>query len=95
MILIDTLDAVEPVVARRVLGAARNIVDGGSLTVVGTASAALGGETTVVGFDAQLTAAGRFPAVDLRQSGTLRPELLVGQEAADAIARAKAEAFDR
>ncbi|HEV7461209.1 MAG TPA: Rho termination factor N-terminal domain-containing protein, partial [Solirubrobacteraceae bacterium] len=36
VLVIDTLDAVTPSVARRALGAARNIVDGGSLTVIAT-----------------------------------------------------------
>ena len=40
--------------ARRALAAARAIVDGGSLTVIATAPAPLGGETTVVALDAAL-----------------------------------------
>jgi transcription termination factor Rho len=91
VVLIDTLEYLPPTAARRALGAARNIVDGGSLTVVATASAPLGGETTVVAFDAALTALGRFPAVDLTASGVLRPELLVGDAGAEAIATARAE----
>jgi transcription termination factor Rho len=91
VVLVDTLEYLPPTAARRALGAARNIVDGGSLTVIATASAPLGGETTVVTFDAALTAVGRFPAVDLAASGALRPELLVGDAGADAIAKARAE----
>jgi transcription termination factor Rho len=45
--------------------------------------------------DAALTAAGRFPALDVLASGTLRPELLVGEEGARAIAQARAEALDQ
>ena len=93
VVLVDTLDGVSPNVARRALAAARNIRDGGSLTVVATASAPLGGETTVVSLDASLTDAGRFPALDLTQSWTMRPELLVGDAGAEAIARARAGAF--
>jgi transcription termination factor Rho len=92
VVLVDTLDGVAPSVARRALAAARAIVDGGSLTVIATATTPLGGETTVIGLDATRTAARNFPALDLRASGILRPELLVGDAGADAIAAARAEA---
>jgi transcription termination factor Rho len=92
VVLVDTLDGIAPAVARRALAAARAIVDGGSLTVIATATSALGGETTVIGLDATRTAARNFPALDLRASGTLRPELLLGDAGADAIAAARAEA---
>jgi transcription termination factor Rho len=93
VLLIDTLDAVTPSVARRALGAARNIVDGGSLTVIATAHAPLGGETTVIALDEALAGSRRFPALDLRRSGVVRPELLVGDEGAEAIAKARGEVF--
>jgi transcription termination factor Rho len=93
VLLIDTLDAVTPSIARRALGAARNIVDGGSLTVIATAQAPLGGETTVIALDEALAGTRRFPALDLRRSGVVRPELLVGDEGAEAIAKARAEAL--
>ena len=92
VVLVDTLEHLAPHAARRLLGAARNIVDGGSLTVVATSAAPLGGETTVVVLDAKLTALGRFPAVDLEASGVLRPELLVGEAGAAAIAKARVDA---
>ena len=92
VVLVDTLDGIAPAVARRALGAARAIVDGGSLTVIATAAGPLGGETTVIALDARRTAARNFPALDLRASGILRPELLVGDAGADAIAAARAEA---
>jgi transcription termination factor Rho len=92
VVLIDTLEHLPPHAARRALAAARNIADGGSLTVIATASHALGGETTVVAFDAELAALGRFPALDLGGSGVVRPELLVGEAGAEAIAKARAEA---
>jgi len=92
VVLVDTLDGVAPAIARRALAAARAIVDGGSLTIIATASKPLGGETTVIGLDATRTAARNFPALDLAASGTLRPELLVGDAGADAIASARAEA---
>lgn len=90
VLLVDGLDGISAATARRALAAARNIVDGGSLTVIATASQPLGGETTVIALDEALTAAGRFPALDLGASGTLRPELLVGDAGAAAIAEARA-----
>jgi len=90
VVLVDGLDGLAPQAARKVLAAARNVVDGGSLTVVATAPAPVGGETTIVALDRALTAVRRFPALDLAQSGTLRAELLVGEAGADAIAQARA-----
>jgi transcription termination factor Rho len=92
VVLIDTLEHLPAQAARRALAAARNITGGGSLTVIATAEAELGGETTVVALDATLTALGRYPAVDLGASGVLHAELLVGEAGAEAIAKARAEA---
>jgi len=92
VVVIDTLEYVQPHAARRALAAARNIVDGGSLTVIATAAAPFGGESTVVALDAQLTALRRFPALDLSGSGTLRADALVGEAGAEEIAKARAEA---
>ena len=94
VVVVDSLEYVPPAAARRVLGAARNIADGGSLTVVATGPVPFGGETTVVALDAQLTALRRFPALDLPSSGTLRADALVGEAGAEAIAKARAEAAD-
>jgi transcription termination factor Rho len=91
VLLVDTLDGVPPAAARRALAAARNIDGGGSLTIVATASAPIGGETTVVALDPALTGLGRFPAIDLAGSGTLRAELLVGDAGAEAIAKARSD----
>ncbi len=93
VVLIDTLDGLSPSGARKALAAARRIVDGGSLTVIATASQPFGGETTVISLDARLTATGRFPALDLGTSWTMHPEKLVGDAGADAIARTRAEAL--
>ena len=92
VVVIDTLEYVPPHLARRALAAARNIADGGSLTVIATAPAPFGGESTVVALDAQLTALRRFPALDLTGSGTLRADVLVGDAGAEAIAKAREEA---
>jgi transcription termination factor Rho len=93
VVLIDTLDGLAPSAARKALAAARRIVDGGSLTVIATAAVALGGETTVIALDSSLTAAGRFPAVDLAGSWTMHASLLVGEAGAEAISRTRAEAL--
>jgi transcription termination factor Rho len=61
--------------------------------VIATSSQPLGGETTVIALDVDLTATGRLPALDLVASGTLRPELLVGDAGAEAIAQARASAL--
>ena len=94
VVLVDGLDGVAPSNARRALAAARNIVDGGSLTVVAAAARPVGGETTVIVLDARLAGAGRLPALDVTASGTMRPELLVGEAGAEALARARAEALE-
>jgi transcription termination factor Rho len=95
VVLIDTLDGIQPHSARKLLASARNIDGGGSLTVIATAAEPLGGETTVIALDPVLTSTRRFPALDLIASGTIRPELLVGDAGAEAIARARIEAVDR
>jgi transcription termination factor Rho len=94
VVLIDGLDGCSPAVARKALAAARNIVDGGSLTVIATAAAPLGGETTVIALDEAMASVGRFPALNLVASGTMRPELLVGKAGAEMIARTRLEAAD-
>jgi transcription termination factor Rho len=91
VLLLDTLDGLSPHAARKLMASARNIVDGGSVTVVATANAPIGGETTVIALDAALTGAGRFPALDLLASGTLKPELLVGEAGAAEITKTRAE----
>src|SRR3954465_7951766 len=93
VVLIDSLDDLHRPAARKALSAARDIPDGGSLTVIAASSEPVGGETTVIALDPALTSTGRFPAVDLVASGTLRPGLLVGDAGADAIAQARAAAL--
>ena len=92
VVLIDSVDGCPAPIARRALASARNIADGGSLTVIATAAAPLGGETTVISLDRELTIIGHFPAVDIFHSWTMRPELLVGDEGAAEIARMRIEA---
>jgi len=92
LVLIDTLDGLDPQLARRALVSARNLADGGSLTVIATASRAFGGETTVIALDVVLAGAGRWPALDLTASRTLKAELLVGEDGVKAIIKARAAA---
>jgi transcription termination factor Rho len=61
--------------------------------MVATATLPFGGESTVIALDPALTGTGRFPAIDLVSSGTLRPERLVGDAGAQAIAEARAAAL--
>jgi transcription termination factor Rho len=93
LVLIDTLDGLHPHAARKVLAAARNLADGGSLTIIATATRPFGGETTVIALDSALAEAGG-PPLDLVASGTVRAELLVGEEGAAAIAKARASALE-
>jgi transcription termination factor Rho len=93
VVLIDTLDGLHPHAARRVLAGARNLADGGSLTVIATATRPFGGESTVIALDVALTSTGRIPALDLVKSGAVRPELLVGEDGAAAITKARAAAL--
>lgn len=94
IVLIDGLDGMHPHSARKVLAAARNLTDGGSLTVIATAARPFGGETTVVALDAIRASTGQPTALDLVGSGTLKPELLVGEDGAEAITRARATAAE-
>ena len=94
VVLIDTLSGIPPHTGHKLLAAAKSIAGGGSLTLIATAAEPLGGETTVIALDPLLSSTGRFPAVDLPASWTLRPELLVGEAGAEAIARARMEALN-
>lgn len=94
VVLIDGLGDLHPHAARKALAAARKLEQGGSLTIIATAPAPVGGETTVIALDPVLAGSGRFPAIDLVHSGTLRPELLVGEDGAEAIARARGAAAE-
>jgi transcription termination factor Rho len=94
LVAIDSLDGLHPNAARKALAAARNLREGGSLTVVALAERPLGGETTVIALDAALASTGRQPILDLVHSGTLRPELLVGEDGAEAITKARLTAVE-
>jgi transcription termination factor Rho len=72
VLLIDTLDGLSAGAARRAIAAARNLRSAGSLTVIATSRASLGGETTLIA----LLPEGDYPSLDTTVSGTLRPELI-------------------
>jgi transcription termination factor Rho len=94
LVAIDSLDGLHPHAARKAMAAARNLRESGSLTVIATAERPLGGETTVIALDAALTSTGHQPILDLAGSGTLRPELLVGEDGAETITKARAAAVE-
>ena len=83
---------------KRFFGAARNIVDGGSLTIVGTALVDTGSRMDEVIFeefkgtgnseivlDRRLADRRIWPAIDITKSGTRREELLVEKESLSRI----------
>jgi transcription termination factor Rho len=82
-VLIDTLDGLAPEQCRQILAKARNEPGKSSLTVIATAAAPFGGETTVIALQGDLDR----PQLDPQQSGTLKVELLVGEQRAGEIAR--------
>lgn len=93
VVLIDTLDGLQELTARKALAAARNIPGAGSLTVIATATEPRGGETTVIALNAAQAMLGKFPALDLVRSGTIRAEQLVGKTAANAIVKERVKAL--
>jgi transcription termination factor Rho len=72
VLAIDTLDGLGAGAARRAMASARNLRGAGSLTVIATTRAPIGGETTTIA----LLPDGEFPSLDEALSGTLRAELL-------------------
>jgi transcription termination factor Rho len=92
VVLIDTLDGCSSALVRKAMASARDIVDGGSVTIIATAAAPLGGETTTIALDGLRAALGEAPGVDLTLSATMRPERLVGEDGATSIAQARREA---
>jgi len=76
-LVVDAFDDLPGAAIRKTLAAAKSVPGGGSLTVVAVAKSPLGGETTVVGFDQSLAAAGRYPAIRVRSSSTVAPERLL------------------
>ncbi|MEI6447284.1 MAG: Rho termination factor N-terminal domain-containing protein [Actinomycetes bacterium] len=94
-LVVDSVDDLPGAAVRKTLAAAGCTPGGGSLTVVAVASAPLGGETTVVGFDQARAAAGKFPSVRVRSSSTLKPELLLDARSLKASRKAHADAVKK
>jgi transcription termination factor Rho len=92
VVLVDGLDGLHPHAARRALAAARNLSDGGSLTVIATASRPFGGESTVIALSDGRDPKSGAPVIDAAHSATLKPELLVGERGATAILKERAAA---
>jgi transcription termination factor Rho len=83
---------------KKFFGAARNIEDGGSLTIIGTALVDTGSRMDEVIFeefkatgnmevhlDRRLVDKRIFPAIDINRSGTRKEELLLGRDATKRI----------
>lgn len=81
VVLIDSLEALPDGTARRVLGSARKLQAGGSLTVIATASAPVGLETSIIALDVAKRRAGEDP-VDRGGSGTIASDRLVAAKPA-------------
>lgn len=92
-VLSGGVDAGALLPAKRLLGAARNIEDGGSLTIFATSLVETGsaGDTLIfeeykgtsnaeLKLDRRIAAGRVFPAVDIAQSGTRKEELLLSAE---------------
>ncbi|WP_139980878.1 transcription termination factor Rho [Nocardioides litoris] len=92
---------------KRFFGAARNVENGGSLTILATAQADTGFPTDeaflealqgtanhVVHLDGDLAAQSLWPAVDLGRSGTRREELLLGEGEREVLARLRSSVAD-
>jgi transcription termination factor Rho len=88
---------------KRFFGAARNVEDGGSLTILATAAVETGSKTDEIIFDAfkdtanselrlseAYAEAGIFPAVDVNASGTRRDDLLFAGGEGDAVRKLRA-----
>ena len=90
-VVIDSFDQLPGPAARRALAAARNVPDGGTLTVIAATRAPLGGETTTILLDGAASAVERRPVVDAA-SHTLRVEALVGARKATTITKNRAKA---
>lgn len=76
VVIIDSLEGLERGTTRRALGAARNLTEAGSLTVIAAAPAPIGGETAIIALDAARAARGEFPAIDAEASRAFRADLI-------------------
>ena len=95
VVLVDAVDHLPPATVRKVLSCAGVQSGGGSLTVVAVSRKIRGGETTVVKFDQGLAAAGKFPSIDIRESSTIKPELLLDSRSLKSLQKAHADAVKK
>lgn len=95
VVLVDSVDSLPPASVRKALAGAGVQSGGGSLTVAVVSRAPLGGETTVVTFDQAVAAAGKFPSIDVRESSTMRPELLLDPRSLKSLQKAHADAVKK
>ena len=93
VVLIDSLDELPQAAVRKALATATS--KSGSLTVIAASRETVSGETTVIRFDQALAAAGRFPSIDVGQSSTLRPELLLDPRSLKALQKAHSDAVKK
>ena len=75
VVVIDTLEAVSPGVARRIFGAGRRVEEGGSLTVIAAVGESAD-QLRVASTRVVLAAGTSEPAVDTERSGAQRADLL-------------------
>jgi transcription termination factor Rho len=92
-VVIDALDDLPEGTVRRALAAARNVPDGGTLTVIAASLMPVGGETTTIVLDFEGAVKERRPVLD-PDSHTLRVETLVGARKATTIAKNHAKALE-
>ncbi|MCX6387121.1 MAG: Rho termination factor N-terminal domain-containing protein [Solirubrobacterales bacterium] len=95
VVIVDSVDDLPGAAVRKTLAEAGAKPKGGSLTVVVVSREPIGGETTVVSFDQGRAATGKFPSVDVRNSSTLKPELLLDARGLKAFQKAHADAVKK
>ena len=92
VVLIDGFEYLPAAAARRALAAGRNLAGGGSLTVIATSPAPIGGETTVVALDRALAARGRVPGARAGRVRHAAPRAAGGRGGRGAIRAAGGDA---
>jgi transcription termination factor Rho len=75
VVVIDTLEAISPGIARRIFGAGRRVEEGGSLTVIAAVGESAD-QLRVASTRVVLTAGTSEPTVDAERSGAQRADLL-------------------
>ena len=94
-VIVDSVDDLPGAAVRKAVAVAGAKPKGGSITVIVASKEPIGGETTVVSFDQAKASTGKFPAVNVRSSSTLRPEMLLDGRAIRAYQKAHADAVKK